>query len=268
VPTRQGADPERGHDVAKVLMLASNMGLWGEELQAPWDLLKEAGHELTLATNTGKKPLPHVWSVTKEFRDPLHNLINVPEEIDRFFELLHSGEWDSPLKIDEAETTFKDDYDAIVITGGPGAPLDLNGNPAVLRMVVSAWQDGKVIGALCYAVAALCLARQPDDYPKSVVRGKTICAHPMEWDFRIPITYPLAEATPDNPGTSMTTPGFVYPLRPLVEGAVGPEGTVVSPPTTTRENPCAVIDMPFVTGLSFESSIAFGQKLVEALDGK
>ena len=29
------------------------MGLWGEELQAPWDLLKEAGHELTLATPTG-----------------------------------------------------------------------------------------------------------------------------------------------------------------------------------------------------------------------
>ena len=251
--------------MAKVLVLASNMGLWGEELQAPWDLLKAAGHELTLATATGKKPLPHVWSVSKEFRDPLHNLIDVPAEIDRFFELLHSGEWDDPLKIDDCKMA---DYDAIVITGGPGAPLDLNGHPHVHRMVEEAWTQNKIIGALCYAVAALCLSRQPDDYKKSVLLGKTVCAHPMEWDFRIPITYPLAEATEDNHGTSITTPGFIYPLRPLVEDAVGPTGTVVSPPATTRENPSAVIDLPFVTGLSFESSVFFGEKLVEALAGK
>jgi len=43
---------------------------------------------------------------------------------------------------------------------------------------------------------------------------------------------------------------------------------VISDPTTTRDNPSAVIDLPFVTGLSFESSVAFGEKLVEALSGK
>ena len=43
--------------MAAVIMIASNLGLWGEELQAPWDLVKQAGHEVTLATPQGKKPL-------------------------------------------------------------------------------------------------------------------------------------------------------------------------------------------------------------------
>jgi putative intracellular protease/amidase len=192
----------------------------------------------------------------------MHNLINVPAEIDRTFELMHNGEWANPMKIADVNM---DDYDAIVIVGGFGAPLDLNGNPAILRMLQEAWKDNKTIGALCYAVGALCLARDPANYKHSILHGKKSAAHPREWDFRIPITYELAEATPDNPGTAVTTPGFVYPLRPLVEDAVGLEGTVVSPPTTTRANPCVVYDAPFVTGLSFESSVAFGQKLVEVL---
>lgn len=248
--------------MARVIMMASNLGLWGEELQAPWDLLKQAGHEVTLATPQGKMPLPHKWSVNKDFADPMHNLINIPAEVDRCFELMHNGEWANPIKITDANMA---DYDAIVIVGGFGAPLDLNGNPAILRMLQEAWTDNKTIGALCYAVGALCLARDPNNYKHSILHGKSSAAHPREWDFRIPITYDLAEATPDNPGTAVTTPGFVYPLRPLVEDAVGLDGTVVSPPTTTRANPCVVYDAPFVTGLSFESSVAFGQKLVEVL---
>jgi putative intracellular protease/amidase len=46
--------------MAKVLVLATNYGSWGEELQAPWDALNEAGHDVTLATPLGKKPLPIV----------------------------------------------------------------------------------------------------------------------------------------------------------------------------------------------------------------
>jgi len=248
--------------MAKVIMMASNLGLWGEELQAPWDRVKQAGHDVTLATPQGKKPLPLAWSVNKDFRDPMHKLINDPSEVERTFELMHNGEWDNPLKIDDAKM---EDYDAIVAVGGFGAPLDLNGNPQVRRMLESAWADNKPIGALCYAVGALVLSRQPDDYRKSIIWGKTIVAHPMEWDFRIPMGYALAEATPDNPGTKVITPGFVYPLRPIVEDAVGPNGRVISPPQTTRENPCVYYDAPFVTGLSFESSFAFADLMVEVL---
>ena len=251
--------------MAKVLVVASNLGCWGEELQAPWDLLKQAGHTLTLSTYQGKTPLPLAWSVDHDFRDPNHALINVAESVDRTLELVHNGEWDNPIKIDDAKMS---DYDAICLIGGFGAPLDINGSPAIHRMLIEAWQADKIMGALCYAVGALALTRKPDNYHESIIRGKTVTAHPHEWDWIWALPYDLYGATPENPGTKVITPGFVYPLRPLVEDALGPEGTCVSPPETTRDTPCAVYDHPFVTALSFESSTYFGQKMVDALAGK
>lgn len=249
--------------MSNVLIIASNYGLWAEELQGPWDALRKAGHRLSLATPTGKTPLPLKLSLDSSFVDPVQQVqVNTPEVVERVRQILRDGEWGSPIKI--ADATMGD-YDAIVIVGGPGAPLDLTGNAKIHQLLVSAWQDNKTIGALCYAVGALVWARQPADYKKSIVHGKTIVAHPREWDFTADMSYSLESTTPDNPGTDIVTPGFVFPLRPIVEDAVGPTGRVISPPKTTRENPCVHVDAPFVTALSVESSQAFGQKLVEIL---
>ena len=66
----------------KVLVLASNLGLWAEELQGPWDALINAGHEITLATERGITPLPLAFSVDPEFVDPQLNLkVNPPEYV-------------------------------------------------------------------------------------------------------------------------------------------------------------------------------------------
>ena len=247
----------------KVLVLASNVGLWAEELQAPWDALKKAGFELTLATEQGKTPLSLELSMDRGFVDPVQQYnVNPAEVVARCEEIYATGEWDHSITIASADM---DSYDAIVIVGGPGSPLDLAGNAKVHRLIERAYASGKTIGTLCYAVGALVWARNPSDWSKSVIYGKQIAAHPKEWDFTGPLNYPLHGATADNPGTDLVTPGFVYPLSPIVVDAVGPNGKVYSDPTTNRERPLVVYDAPFVTGLSVESSIAFGDKLVEVL---
>ena len=246
----------------KVLVLASNVGLWGEELQAPWDALNKAGFELTLATEKGITPLPLQLSVDKSFIDPVQQYnVNPAEVVDRIFEILQTGEWDKPIKISDAKA---DDYDAMVIVGGPGSPLDLVGNAKVHRLLEAFYAQGKVMGALCYAVGAFVWARKPDD-GKSIINGKTIVAHPKEWDFTGDLPYPLYNATPANPGTDLVTPGFVFPLQVIVEDAVGDSGKVVSIPSANRDNPVVHVDFPFVTAQSVESSIAFGSALVEVL---
>ena len=161
----------------KVLILASNLGLWGEELQAPWDALKKAGFELTLATEKGITPLPLMLSVDKDFVDPVQQYnVNPAEVVDRILEILKTGEWDTPIKIVDAKAT---DYDAIAIVGGPGSPLDLVGNAKVHRLLEDFYYQGKVLGALCYAVGAFVWARKKED-GKSISNGKTIVAHPKE----------------------------------------------------------------------------------------
>lgn len=247
----------------KILILASNVGLWAEELQAPWDALRRAYFELTLATPRGLTPLPLELSVNKDFVDPMQNYnVNPPEVVDRVNEILETGEWDNPIKIEDADMA---QYDALVLVGGPGSALDIVGNPFVHQLCLAAYEQGKILGALCYAVGAFVWTRENDTLHRSIINGKRVVAHPREWDFTGWMNYPLTRSNTDNYGTDLVTQGFVFPLLVIVEDAVGPNGRVYSDPTANRQKPQVLYDHPFVTALSVESSIAFGDKLVEVL---
>jgi putative intracellular protease/amidase len=248
----------------KVLVVASNYGFWGEELQAPWDALTNAGYDLDIGTPQGKKPLPLVISVDPDFVDPIQNYnVNPPEVCDRVKELLDSGVWDNPVKLSDVSM---DDYDAIVLAGGLGADLDLLNNTALKDMILEAIAADKMVGAMCFAVGTLINTRSPQNGHKSVIYGKAITAHPREWDFLADVDYVLYGATDENNGTNLVTPGFVVPLHDLAEDAVGPQGSVYADPAISRENPSVVVDWPFVTATSVESSIEYGKKLVETLE--
>ncbi|MBU1105303.1 MAG: DJ-1/PfpI family protein [Candidatus Riflebacteria bacterium] len=250
----------------KILILATNYGTWGEELQAPWDILKKAGHNLTLATPLGKKPLPLAVSCDPDFVDPIINFkTNPPEVCKRIKELTDGKEWDSSITFKAAKMA---DYDAIVLTGGLGAMIDICNNYNVHKLLLDALEQDKLIGALCYAVSALVFCRNPQNDYKSVIYGKTVVAHPHSWDFYgrdWDFTYDLYGATPDNKATDVHTPGFLWPVEHLVRDAVGPNGKCIANFRANREDPQVAFDWPFVTGTSVESSIAYGNKIAEVL---
>ncbi|MCK4668321.1 DJ-1/PfpI family protein [Candidatus Dependentiae bacterium] len=252
----------------KVLICATNYGVWGEELQAPWDACKKAGFEVTLATPLGKKPLPLAISVDPDFVDPIIDFkVNPPEVCDRIKELVAGDEWAKPIKFKDAKMA---DYDAIVLTGGLGAMIDMCNNYHLHMLILDAYKSDKLIGALCYAVTTLVFLRNPDNNRKALIYGKKITAHPAAWDFYgdFDFTYDLYEATEDNKGTDVHTPGFLWPIEDLVRDAVGPDGECIAKEKANRENPEVAYDWPFVTGTSVESSIAYGDKIVEVLNSK
>lgn len=246
----------------KIICIASNYGLWAEELQAPWDALNKANYKVTLATKFGKTPLPMKISMDANMIDPKQNYkVNPPEVVNRVNEILESGEWNNPLKIEDIQM---DDFDAIVLVGGPGSPLDITGNPFVHKLLLQAYQSNKIIGAICYTMAALANTRNPLTN-KSIIWGKKVCAHPHAWDFDSDLSYDLVQTTPQNNGTNLITQGFLFPLQYFIEDAVGSQGTVFAPENANRINSCVSFDFPFVTALSVESSVAYGNLLVEVL---
>ncbi|MDR1663868.1 MAG: DJ-1/PfpI family protein [Clostridiales bacterium] len=252
----------------KVLVAATNYGSWGEELQAPWDALKKAGYDLTLTTPLGKKPLPLVVSVDPDFVDPVQNYkTNPPEVCARIKELADGDEWANPVTFKNAKMA---DYDAIVLTGGLGAMIDMCNNYFLHRLIMDAYRSEKLIGALCYAITTLVNIRDEKNSDRSIIYGKQVTAHPAAWDFYgdYDFTYDLYHPTPDNKGTDVHTPGFLWRVEYLVKDAVGPDGKVFCDPKISREKPCAVFDWPFVTGCSVESSIAYGDKIVEVLQSR
>jgi putative intracellular protease/amidase len=249
----------------KVLLVAPNYGGWGEEQQAPWDILRKAGFTVTLATPRGKKPLPFMISVDPEFVDPIQKYkTNPPEVCKRVKELVDGKDWENAIKIDDAKMS---DYDAIALTCGPGAILDVNGRKHLHDMLLEAFYQKKIIGALCYSVAALVFTRDPKNNYRSIIYGKKVTAHPRAWDFHDDMDHGfLYGATPDNQPTNVVTPGFIYPLQDLAVDAVGPKGNVAFAENASREKPSVVYDHPFITGCSVESSIAYAEKLVEVLN--
>ncbi len=246
-----------------ILMIASNLGVWNEELQAPWDILSRAGHRLAMATPRGLKPLPLAASMDPEFVDPIQNYrVNSPEACERMAELIASDVWAKPLKIAEACMA---DYDALVMVGGLGADLDLANNPNLHRLILEGYRGGKLICAICFSVGALAFSRDPENGYRSVIYGRKVTAHPRDWDFQTDAGYDLYRATPENHGTDLVSPGFVLPMQEIATDAVGPDGRCFSDPKTSRSSPSVVYDHPFITACSVESSIAYGKKIAEVL---
>lgn len=250
--------------MTRVLMIASNVGLWAEELQAPWDALRGVGADLTLATHQGRTPLPLAISMDPAMVDPKQNyLVNPPEVVERTTEIIRTGEWDAVERIDRVSMA---EHDAICVVGGPGAALDLTGNMFLHRLLLAALTSDKPIGAICYAVGALVWTRLPTTgaaVGRSMLYGRRVTAHPHAWDFDTDMDYRLWEPTRDNQGARLVTPGFAYPLQPIVEDAVGPDGAVVADASANRQSPRVVVDGSLITALSVESSIAFGEACVK-----
>lgn len=248
-----------------VLVVASNYGFWGEELQAPWDQIVGAGHDAVLATPQGKRPLPLAISIDPTFVDPIQNYnVNPPEVCERVKELTASDAWAKPLKLSDTKMV---EFDAIVVAGGLGADLDLANNHHLHDLLLDSVRSAKPTGAICFAVGALVFTRDPSNDYRSILYGRRIAAHPREWDFKADASYELWGATEDNQGTDLVSPGFLVPLQDIAEDAVGPDGHVEADPTTSREKPSVVRDGSFVTGCSVESSLAFGNTIVEVLAG-
>lgn len=252
--------------MARVLIIATNYGSWAEELQAPWDACKKAGFEVTLATPQGKKPLPFKISVDPDFVDPVQNVKPNPDWVcKRCKELVDGDEWAHPKKIADCNM---DNYDAIVLTGGPGANLDMCNLWELHRLIMDAYKSDKIVAALCYAVSTLVFCRDPENDYKSIIYGKRITAHPRAWDFYGPgmqMIYDVYGATEDNKGPDVITPGFQWPIEDLVRDAVGPNGACIARINASRDDPQVYYDHPFITGTSVESSIAYGNKVVEVL---
>lgn len=250
----------------KVLVAATNYGTWGEELQAPWDALKKAGHQLTLITPKGKKPLPLAVSVDPDFVDPVINAhTNPPEVCERIKELTDGDEWAYPKTFQEVNMK---DYDAIVLTGGLGAMFDMANNYNLHKLIMDAYHSGKLIGGLCYAIATLCFCRDSFNGNKSIVYGHKIVCHPHAWDFYGPdydFTFDLYGETEDNKKADLHTPGFLYPQEFVIADAVGPDGLCICRVKANRNDPEAYYDGTFVTASSVESSIAYGDLLVKVL---
>ena len=279
--------------MTKVLMVVSEWGYWGEELIGPLDACDKAGYEVEFLTPTGNRPTPLAVSMSTDYVDPPQGkVVTEPAMAARTRELDASPRLDKPRNLADwvparpypSSPTYLRDmeahyravervvtqdlpaYDAIVIVGGSGAMVDLANNQRLHELIMGFVRLDKPVAAVCYGVAALAFARDPLR-KTSLIRGKRVTGHPIDYDYHDGTGFEGPHAIDgSNQGFGDGYVNFgppFYPLEFVLRDAVGPDGEFIG---NVGHAESVIVDYPFITARSTESSVGCGRALVDVLD--
>jgi putative intracellular protease/amidase len=155
--------------MAKVLVPLPDKDFDVTEVAVPWRLLRDAGHEVVFATETGATPACDPLLITGVVFGKLGAR---PEPIAFYRELEQAPEFVAPRRWGELDAR---DFDALFLAGGhaPGMRQYL-GSAEVQRLVAAFFATDKPIGAICHGVLVAARAKRPDG--TSVLHGvRTTC---------------------------------------------------------------------------------------------
>jgi putative intracellular protease/amidase len=128
-------------------------GYWAEEAVAPYEALKEAGHEIVAATPGGVVPTVDGASLAPAVNGGQEGADRVARTLASMTEFQH------PVKLEEVDLA---DYDALFYPGGHGPMEDLAVNPDSGKLLTAALASGKPLAIVCHAPAALLAAEAAD----------------------------------------------------------------------------------------------------------
>jgi putative intracellular protease/amidase len=149
-------------------------GVWLEELAAPYYALLDGGAQVTLASIKGGEVPFDPRSLPAEAgqasgEKPAEQQ-EVPASVRRF---LDDAEATSAARstpaIDRVEAGS---FDAVFLPGGHGTMWDLPESEALARTVGTAFDEGRIVAAVCHGPAGLVAARGRDGRP--IVEGRRV----------------------------------------------------------------------------------------------
>ncbi|MFF3290996.1 type 1 glutamine amidotransferase domain-containing protein [Streptomyces sp. NPDC003023] len=210
-------------------------GYWAEELAASHEVLRDAGHEVVIATPGGVRPT--VDPISLDERGGVEKA-----DAERFGGYLESlgAELSRPADLSGVSAG---DYDAVYIPGGHAPMADLAVSADLGRLLNEADAGGKIVAALCHGPAALLSAVREDG--SFVFAGRELTT--------------FSDDEEQQGGLGDKSP---Y----LVESRLRELGAVVRPGDAWASR--VVVDGNLITGQNPQSSADTAQRVVEALAGR
>lgn len=263
----------------RVLCGLSEYGFWGEELVGPLWHMDKNGYTTDFFTPRGKRAPALPPSMDENFIDPplgrgVTDAVNAQRtrEIDvspRLDNPINLSNWfpDRPyraepnylreieaynLRLDELAEEINGKYDALILVGGSGPIVDMVNNHRVHDLILAFLKIGKPIAAECYSVTCLAFAR--GDNRKSIISGKHVTGHCIEYDYKDGTGFM---------GTDFNMGPPPYPLEFILRDATAPDGAYHG---NFGHRVSCIVDYPFVTGRSTSDSYMTGEKLVEVME--
>jgi len=197
-------------------------GVWLEEFAVPRQVFVDAGAQVTVASPKGGNIPIDPRSLTDESRTKFANEIVMLQ---------------SSQKLSDIKT---DDFDAIFFPGGHGTMFDLPGNKDVEKALITMYQDGKVVSAVCHGPAAFVDAKMSNG--KLLVEGRQLAVFTDSEEKAAKLDHLMP---------------FLLESKLKEQGA-----TVVAGPNFEKQ---VVVDGKIVTGQNPQSSEGVAQAVMELL---
>lgn len=209
-------------------------GFWAEELVVAHRLLREAGHDVDVATPGGVAPTVDRASLTPEAAGGEERAEALRTYLQRI-----DAELAVPLVLGDVDGAG---YDALVLPGGHGPMADLHHDADLGRLLVEADRAGRIIAPFCHGPAGLLSAVDADGAFAFAGRRLTVFTDEEE----------LAG------GTGEQTPWFV-------ESTLRERGAVVETGPAWASH--VLRDANLVSGQNPASSEAVAEVVLDALGG-
>jgi putative intracellular protease/amidase len=147
-------------------------GFWLEELAAPYRTFVEAGASVTIASPQGGRPPADPKSESD------------PPAAAKWF--LGNEEAQAKLAATQRIADITEPYDVYFVVGGHGAMWDLAEDAAAARLLGQAFDQGKVVAAVCHGPGALVNVRLENGEP--LVKGRRVSGFSDEEEQAVKLT--------------------------------------------------------------------------------
>lgn len=150
-------------------------GFWIEEFAAPYYLLTDKGHNVTLASPKGGQPPIDPNSAADAAATPATLRFNKDEETKKILA--------NTLKL---ENVNQNDFDAVFYPGGHGVLWDLVEDKKSIALIESFYNQGKPVAFVCHAPAVLKHVKGKDGKP--LVNNKKVTGFTNEEEAAVQLT--------------------------------------------------------------------------------
>jgi putative intracellular protease/amidase len=150
-------------------------GFWIEEFAAPFYILTDAGHNVTLASPKGGHPPIDPSSASDDAATPATHRFDTDNATQEKLANTH-----------KLDTINQDDFDAVFYPGGHGVLWDLVEDKTSIKLIESFYNHNKPVAFVCHAPAVLKNVKNSNNEP--LVKGKKVTGFTNEEEAAVQLT--------------------------------------------------------------------------------
>ncbi|MFC1408259.1 type 1 glutamine amidotransferase domain-containing protein [Streptacidiphilus sp. N1-12] len=143
-------------------------GFWAEEFAVPYQIFRDNGYEVDVATIGGVAPTPDLTSIDPEFLQwvrPQGSENRDAENAAEYIRVIESTpQLEHPLRVEDLTEASLAEYDGVYVSGGHGAIGDFPKSDELAQLLRWVLASGKPLATVCHGHTSLLALRDGEGH--------------------------------------------------------------------------------------------------------